>query len=469
MTIRLQDGDPAALSLDQAIAAARRPTQGCEAVRSIKLVIKPPDDGSPLALDPAFEYRDAIMTAVVAPQPRKATAGTAAPVPPPLVLSPSIRRPQPQGVGAADDNNAPLSPLFGRRVAISSISASGSPSPSRLGRPDNNMLLPPPPILPPPPPAAFDRVALSSSSGSPLPSSPARGLQQAQPQPQPQQPQRLTLATVLTEDLSLTFLSAAASDIQVGLEGYLQLGLVTHTHSGAAATAAMSTGGAPLEFEVALADKAEQVVATKPNPSLLSLVSSNNDKGDDDLDTLFPPFIPESAAQQRQQPQPPTDGGEPCVSSSYRCRIPADRVPQAGPTTPLALLRFEAKPHVRPVPVRIQQSLLRVDAPSGIAHVVAQLVVNPSLYMPLVSASLALQLPSELAFGQVYTHVRYLSCTIVCPSFNTTTTSQIPPGRPSSPPPPLPASATSRRSCSGRCPRSSNRGQRCCSRPRFHF
>ncbi len=335
MTISLlNDNNPAALSVDAAIAAARRPHAGCEAVRSVKLVQSATASGgaaaitSPLATDPCFEFHEA-----------------------PVVVAPFSQQPPRTPVRTVAPSSPPLSPLFGARKPSTTATT------STLGRLD-----PPPPLVLLPPPPAFDRLGAAAkltAPPSPQPLAPAPPLQQ-----------RVSLAPMLTEELTLTFRGSGSSgEVRVALRGHVQLGVVatggaTRTEAGAEAEALP-----PLEVDVALSDRAGQVAASAPSPAAAALF----------VKTEQPP-APSSAAAIPEAKDDDTTlaamNNDPSpASSSYRCRIPRDRFASSSSSSSLLdLLRYEAKPSVRPVPVRIQQSLVRVEAGKepGVAHVVAQ-------------------------------------------------------------------------------------------------
>jgi hypothetical protein len=284
----------------------------------------------------------------------------------------------------------PLSPLFGPRKPSTPATT------STLGR-----LEPPPPLVLPPPPA-FDHLSAASPQAQP---------QQPLAQPQQPQQQRVSLAPMLMEDLTLTFTGSGSSgEVRVALEGHVQLGVIAT----AGATSTEAEALPPLEVDVVLSDRAGQVAASMPSPAAAALFVVKAEQEQ--------PFaaIPETKDDTAAEASPPP---------SYRCRIPLDRFTSSSSSSaaPLALIRYDAKPSVRPVPVRIQQSLVRVEAGEpGVAHVVAQ-VNNDIIIKSETSATSRTDSP--------LLHCRWPSTPrSSCPSS----------------PPPSPASSSSRASTSAR-------------------
>jgi hypothetical protein len=368
LLLLLNDGDPATAHVDEAIAAARRPNAGCE--RSVKLLLNPSEGAGPLGEDPCFDFREA---PVVLPVPVAVASSSSAQQEqeqeqqqqsrrsPPRKLTELLEQSQtqsslpplsPSAATATDGTDEqPLSPLFGPAISTSTLG---------LGR-----LEPPPPLVLPAPPA-FDRAPLPSSSSAQPQAQPQ--LQQPQQPQQPQQSRRLTLATIVTEDLTLTFSGAGSgSEVRVSLEGHVQLG-ITATSASFSSTSHMTGEGKdldpPLEVDVALSDRGGQIGLTTPHPSVAVT----------DKPPLPTSSIPESTSTTAVA-EPPASSSS--FSSSYRCRIPPSSSSSSfslqQPQRPLTLLRYEAKPSVRPIPVRLQQSLVRVE--EGVAHVVAQVRV----------------------------------------------------------------------------------------------
>lgn len=339
-------------SVDSAMHAARRPHVGCEA-SSVKLLCAPSDSNSneqegPLAaaFGPCFDFQEALVIgAMTAPLPlplqlplggRTGTGTSNDTLSSPVPMMTSQQKPwahvvipSPRKAVAAIKNDrglSPLSPIFGRKGGLQAAVYAYT-----LRR-----LEPPPPLVLLAPPPAFDRVAAPS---------------EAPPPPPQHHPQRLALTTLLTEDVSLTF-CGTNGDVRVSVEGHVQLGITTATAAGPAVDEEE-----PLELELAIADRGGQVAATQPNEALL-LPNKADDEEKEANRLPFTNTIPETH-----------NASSSTASCSYRCRIPRDRFNALA----LVLLRYGAKASVRPVPVRVQQSVVRVEAGEpSVAHVVVQ-------------------------------------------------------------------------------------------------
>lgn len=326
-------------SVGGAMAAARRPHVGCEA-SSIKLLCAPSDTNEregPLAaaFGPRFDFQEAFVVGAMTGGRTGTGAGNdALPSPVPMMTSrqepwAQVVIPSPRKAATAiknDRGSSPLSSISGRKGGLQAAASTFT-----LGR-----LETPPPLVLLAPPPAFDGVPAQSEA----------------PHQQQQHPQRLALTTLMTEDVSLAF-CGTNGDVRVSVHGHVQLGITTAAAIGGPAVDEEE----PLELELAIADRCGQVAAMQPNEAVL--MPNKADEEEEGTNRLpLTNAIPETHKASNST-----------ASCSFRCRIPCNRINASA----LVLLRYGAKASVRPVPVRVQQSVVRVEAGEPhVAHVVAQ-------------------------------------------------------------------------------------------------
>lgn len=203
---------------------------------------------------------------------------------------------------------------------------------------------------------------------SPLTRRPSELLQQQQQQQNQQElmgESCTTLKTIISiaEDLNIAF-SGDRELLHISLKGTADVAVM----------AAPAHTLHPLGIE--LLDVASQIGMTELNSVVVKALKENTPAGP----------IPESMTS--------SPSSSSSSSSFFVCTLPAN-LPIA---TPINLLSYEAMPHVRPVPLRIQSKAI-VKAQEGYVYVATQVNTNSALFVPLTNISLSMEVDLGLQLG----------------------------------------------------------------------